>query len=85
MPQTKPHHRPHDFTGGLARREAGDFTTDRRVLALIGMALIVGSGGALAAKLLVSLIALVTNLAWFGSSALRRPLQHRPRARSGWS
>lgn len=70
MPQTKPHHRPHDFTGGLARREAGDFTTDRRVLALIGMALIVGSGGALAARLLVTLIALVTNLAWFGQFSL---------------
>ena len=70
MPQTKPHHRPHDFTGGLARREAGDFTTDRRVLALIGMAVIVGTGGALAAKLLVSLIALVTNLAWFGQFSL---------------
>ncbi|MFT4158565.1 chloride channel protein [Shinella sp.] len=70
MPQTKLHHRPHDFTGGLARREAGDFTTDRRVLALIGMALVVGSGGALAARLLVSLIALVTNLAWFGQISL---------------
>ena len=70
MPQTKPHHRPHDFTGGLARREAGDFTTDRRVLALMGMALVVGTGGALAAKLLVCLIALVTNLAWFGQFSL---------------
>jgi CIC family chloride channel protein len=42
-------HRPHDFMGGLSRREAGDFTTDKRVIALIGMALIVGTGGALAA------------------------------------
>lgn len=70
MPRAKPHQRPHDFTGGLARREAGDFTTDRRVLALIGMALIVGTGGAFAAKLLVSLIAIVTNLAWFGEFSL---------------
>lgn len=53
-------------TGGLARREAGDFTTDKRVLLLIGMAIIVGTGGALAAWVLVNLIALVTNIAWFG-------------------
>ena len=66
---TNPHserRRPHDFTGGLARREAGDFTTDKRVLLLIGMAIIVGTGGALAAWLLVNLIALVTNAVWFG-------------------
>ncbi|MGF6177337.1 H+/Cl- antiporter ClcA [Ensifer sp. 4252] len=65
--QTKlPHSRQHDFMGGLARREAGDFTTDRRVLLLIGMALIVGTGGAFAAWLLVNLIALATNFIWFG-------------------
>lgn len=58
--------RPHDFTGGLSRREAGDFTTDKRVLALVGMAVVVGSGGAFAAWVLVSLISLVTSLAWFG-------------------
>lgn len=61
---SRPHQ--HDFMGGLARREAGDFTTDRRVLLLIGMALIVGTGGAFAAWFLVNLIALVTNIAWFG-------------------
>ncbi|MBY5466404.1 chloride channel protein [Rhizobium leguminosarum] len=59
-------HPQHDFTGGLARREAGDFTTDRRVLLLVGMAMIIGTGGALAAWALVSLISLVTNLVWFG-------------------
>ena len=59
-------HRPHDFMGGLSRREAGDFTTDKRVIALIGMAVIVGTGGAFAAWVLVSLISLVTNLVWFG-------------------
>jgi CIC family chloride channel protein len=65
-PETRPQHRQHDFTGGLARREAGDFTTDKRVLLLIGMAIIVGTGGALAAWVLVNLIALVTNVVWFG-------------------
>ncbi len=65
MPPQKSSHRPHDFMGGLSRREAGDFTTDKRVLALVGMALIVGTGGAFAAWVLVSLISLVTNLVWF--------------------
>jgi H+/Cl- antiporter ClcA/predicted transcriptional regulator len=65
-PETRPQRRPHDFTGGLARREAGDFTTDKRVLLLIGMAIIVGTGGALSAWVLVNLIALVTNVVWFG-------------------
>jgi CIC family chloride channel protein len=44
----------------------GDFTADRQVLVLIGMALVVGSAGAGAAWLLLKLIALVTNLVWFG-------------------
>ena len=66
MHQQSTPHRPHDFTGGLSRREAGDFTTDKRVVALVGMAVVVGSGGAFAAWVLVSLISLVTNLVWFG-------------------
>jgi H+/Cl- antiporter ClcA len=44
----------------------GDFTIDPRVLLLIGMALIVGTMGAGAAWLLVKLIVLVTNLAYYG-------------------
>lgn len=63
----------HDFTGGLARRKAGDFTTDRRVLLLIAMAVIVGTGGAFAAWVLVSLIALVTNIVWFGQIGIVAP------------
>ncbi|RUM20004.1 CBS domain-containing protein [Rhizobium vallis] len=66
MAQHQPSNRPHDFTGGLSRREAGDFTTDRRVLLLVGMSIIVGTAGAFAAWCLVSLIALVTNAIWFG-------------------
>jgi H+/Cl- antiporter ClcA len=42
-----------------------DFTTDRRLLLLVAMALVAGTGGALAAWLLLKLIALVTNLAYF--------------------
>ncbi|MBB3742858.1 H+/Cl- antiporter ClcA/predicted transcriptional regulator [Rhizobium sp. BK591] len=71
MAQHQPSNRPHDFTGGLSRREAGDFTTDRRVLLLVGMSIIVGTAGAFAAWCLVSLIALVTNAIWFGQIGIR--------------
>ena len=61
--------------GGAARHrnKLGDFTADRRVLLLMGMALIVGSASAGTAWILIKLIALVTNLVWFGqlSDALR--------------
>ena len=42
----------------------GDFSTDRRVLILIAMAIVVGVGGALAAWFLLRVIALATNLIW---------------------
>ncbi|MBY3030756.1 chloride channel protein [Rhizobium leguminosarum] len=71
MAQHPPNNRPHDFTGGLSRREAGDFTTDRRVLLLVGMSIIVGTAGAFAAWCLVSLIALVTNVIWFGEIGIQ--------------
>ncbi|ABC93371.1 probable chloride channel protein (plasmid) [Rhizobium etli CFN 42] len=71
MAQHQHSNRPHDFTGGLSRREAGDFTTDRRVLLLVGMAVIVGTAGAFAAWCLVSLIALVTNVIWFGQIGIQ--------------
>ncbi len=70
MPPQNNINRPHDFMGGLARRETGDFTTDKRVLALVGMALIIGTGGAFAAWVLVSLISLVTNLVWYGQFSI---------------
>ncbi|MGR9355769.1 chloride channel protein [Rhizobium leguminosarum] len=71
MAQHQPSNRPHDFTGGLSRREAGDFTTDRRVLLLVGMSIIVGTAGAFAAWCLVSLIALVTNVIWLGEIGIQ--------------
>jgi H+/Cl- antiporter ClcA len=43
-----------------------DFSTNRRVLALAGMALVVGTAGAGAAWVLLRLINLVTNLSYFG-------------------
>lgn len=47
-------------------RRLADFSADPRLLVLVGMALIVGTGGVAASWVLVKLIALVSNLIWFG-------------------
>jgi H+/Cl- antiporter ClcA/predicted transcriptional regulator len=47
-------------------RPLGDFNADNRLLILAFMALLVGTAGAFSALLLVKLIALVTNIAWYG-------------------
>ncbi|HVX80503.1 MAG TPA: chloride channel protein [Devosiaceae bacterium] len=52
--------------GNAAAASLGDFTTDRRVLLLLAMALVVGAGGTFAAWVLLRLIGLFTNLIWFG-------------------
>ena len=56
-----------------------DFRTDRRVLLLAAMAVVVGAIGALVAAALVWLIAVVTNLAYYQrfSSAFVSPAGHR--------
>ncbi len=57
----------------------GDFTTDRRVLLLVALAAVVGLGGLLGAWSLVKLIALATNLAWYGRvSAVTVAPSHAP-------
>ena len=43
-----------------------DFKADRRIVVLTGMAVVTGLGGVVAAFVLLKLIALVTNLVWFG-------------------
>jgi H+/Cl- antiporter ClcA/CBS domain-containing protein len=51
----------------------GDFTTDRRVLILVAMAVLVGAGGTVSAWVLLHAIALTTNLVWlrtFSSQSL---------------
>lgn len=62
MPAARP------TTTGLTRRKTklGDFTTDRRMLILSLMAALIGAASAGAAYLLIKLIALVTNIVWFG-------------------
>lgn len=48
------------------RRVLGDFSADRRVLALAGLAAITGTAATATAWILLTLIGLVTNLAWYG-------------------
>ena len=55
------------------RRALGDFSVDRRLPALAGLAVVVGTGGAFAAWFLVRLIGLAVNLAWFGRWGLEIP------------
>ncbi|WP_340267259.1 chloride channel protein [Sphingobium mellinum] len=47
-------------------RQLGDHSVDRRMIMLAAMAIVVGTGGALGAWVLVKLIAVATNLFWFG-------------------
>ncbi|HVV92792.1 MAG TPA: chloride channel protein [Hyphomicrobiales bacterium] len=54
--------RPHQSSSA----KLGDFTANPRILVLIAMAIVVGAGGTASAWVLVKLIALVTNLTWFG-------------------
>lgn len=49
-----------------APRPLGDFTASPRLLILVAMALAIGTAGTFAAFALVKLIALVTQVAWFG-------------------
>lgn len=51
----------------------GDFTTDRRVLLIAGIAVIVATAGVLAGIILLNLIHLATNLAYFGQWSLTNP------------
>ena len=64
-------------TTSTPRRALGDFTADRRLLMLAAMAVVVGSGGAGAAWLLIRLITLATNIVWFGRlDVISRSLEH---------
>ena len=55
----------HGSVGRALNPGLGDFKADRRLLMLAAMALVIGTGGAFAAWVLIKLIALVTNLVWF--------------------
>ena len=54
-------------TGAMPSRHLSDHSADRRMLMLAAAAIVVGTGGAFGAWLLLKLIALATNLFWFGS------------------
>ena len=58
---------PHPMGAFVTRQpRLADHSADRRMILLAGLALVVGTGSAGAAWLLLKLIALVTNLAWYG-------------------
>jgi H+/Cl- antiporter ClcA len=60
-------------------RHLGDFTTSPRVLLIAAIAAVVGSAGVAAGVLLLQLIRLCTNLAYFGRFSLAHlPLSHSP-------
>jgi CIC family chloride channel protein len=68
--------------GGAAvrRRPLADFSADRRLLMLMAMAVVIGTGGTLAAWVLIKLIALVSNIVWFGRiDVISRSLAQAPR------
>jgi H+/Cl- antiporter ClcA len=53
-------------------RRLGDYSTDRRVLVLSAAAVVIGAAGALAARGLDLLIALITNIAYGGQFSVER-------------
>ncbi len=53
--------------GAMPSRHLSDHSADRRMLMLAAAAVVVGTGGALGAWVLLKLIALATNIFWFGS------------------
>ena len=71
-------------SGSAATRRLADFTTDRRVLLLIAMAVVIGSAASFAAWLLVELISLVSNLVWLGQFSTAPCIWTASPARPGW-
>lgn len=59
-----------DHASGRHIRHLGDFTTNPRVLFITAIALAVGTGGVIAGVVLLNLIRLATNLAYFGAFSL---------------
>ncbi len=59
---------PAGVPSSAGNRGLADFRADPRLLMLAGMALVIGTGGAFAAWVLVKLIVFVSNLVWFGAA-----------------
>ncbi|MGN6620381.1 MAG: chloride channel protein [Sphingomonas sp.] len=60
------HANPRSLPRAAAAPRLADHSADARMLMLAAMATIIGAGGVVAAWVLLRLIAIVTNLAWFG-------------------
>jgi chloride channel protein, CIC family len=70
-----------DAMGGIGREahRFGDFTTSPRVLFVAAVAIVVGSGGVAAGVVLLKLIRLATNIAYFGAcDFVDRDIGHSP-------
>ena len=66
-------------SSGSATRPLGDFTTDPRVLVVAAIAVVVATAGVAAGALLLKLIRLATNIAYFGQFSLANlKLGHSP-------
>ncbi len=59
------------------RHRLSDFTTDPRVLVIAGIAIVVATAGVAAGVILLKLIRLATNLAYFGQLQPGRPQARR--------
>ena len=73
-PPDRPTHskvRPAETAQRAVEDRLRDFSTDRRLFLLMGMALVVGCAGAAAAWALYHLIALATNIAYYGRFSAR--------------
>jgi H+/Cl- antiporter ClcA/CBS domain-containing protein len=75
---TRTNVRPADAAQRAVEDRLRDFSTDRRILLLMAMAIVVGCAGAAAAWALYHLISLATNIAYFGrfSAAPASPPGH---------
>ncbi|HEX5420550.1 MAG TPA: chloride channel protein, partial [Gammaproteobacteria bacterium] len=63
----------------IKNRQSGDFTTEPRVLVIAGIAVVVATAGVIVGVMLLKLIRLVTNLAYFGKFTLANlNLAHSP-------
>ena len=60
-----------------------DYSADYRMLILAAMATVAGTGGAFAAWALLKLIALATNIFWYGSLSFVERGDRRPRVAAG--
>ena len=75
--------RPASHLAAAVSGRLGDFTTSPRVLLISAIAIVVGTGGSIAGVVLLHLIRLFTNIAYFGRS-YARPTCRSAHSPLGW-